>query len=289
MEKIAAENPKHVRMTQIGMSEGVILKETEYYFNYKIREKVPSKPIYALDFLPSGRPVGTIAIVAGHHATEDAGPASALVFLERLLKSNTPLAERIKREFQVVIIPVVDVDQYSLPFNERIYTMTNNFYHRINVDQSPAFYTDYAGYIKFLKAPSETRAIAQAIKDRTKVAPLVLSFDLHEAASYSATRHPKGFFLNIPAKNDRDDLVEAVDKRFGQSDLSIDPGFFERKSPRDPLSNFGDFSSSLGAIAFTQESPRLTRSRRGVVKSNIRVQMHIESMDAILERYFNTK
>lgn len=289
MEQIASLH-RDVKMRMIGYSGGEIYQETEYLFYFEISKTRPI-PMYALDIGPSEEKWGSIVVVAGHHATEPAGPVAALEFAERLLNSKTKFGEMLKKNYSITIIPVVDVDHFSLKFKDRVYSYrTNNFYHRTdqNGPEWEFFRPDYDRTLqKPLRAGPESRNVARAIQERTMGREFALAFDLHEAAQKDSGMPHDGFFIATPEQFDRDDLLDAVANRLTANKIPIDPIWKWRQITLGK--RFDQFAQSLGATSFTQESPRFEPDGTTIRNPSARVQMHLESMDEIIGRYLMLK
>ena len=123
-----------VELWTIGESDGIIFEWCVPYGRRRYggaKEDIGAREIYALDILPRKEKKGLVFVVAGHHSVEPAGPAAAIEFGERLLNSDSKLLDIIRDYIQITIIPMVDVDYFSLPVYKRIYGTLNNFYHKL--------------------------------------------------------------------------------------------------------------------------------------------------------------
>ena len=125
------EDNDGVKVSTIGNSDGVVFERLDSITLYGgERKDIGKRSIYALDIEPRKDKIGQFFIVAGHHPVEPAGPAAAIQFVAELLKSTSAEARTLRDHYHITVIPMVDVDYFSLPVRKRIYTTTNNFYHK---------------------------------------------------------------------------------------------------------------------------------------------------------------
>lgn len=268
---------------------GIYNKQMEFYEKCKDNTK---HDIMALDFFPSEEKKGEIVIVAGHHANEPAGPEAAIEFAQRYAQSSSPLAIELKKHYQLTIIPVIDVDQYARPINDRKYGPKNDFYDVI--DQEGEEYLESNGQYIPVAASPEAKAVANAVKKRCEDAPLLLAFDLHE------TSNVDGFEIILNKDKEitsiEKETVDEIGKKFyvraPRYNMYTEewsyPGIINRDTQEKI---FCDFTTKLGAQSYSFETPSSLEIGSSMERKQIylglekRVEMDLIGLDGVISRY----
>ena len=228
--------------------------------------------IYALDINPTGEVKGQVFVVAGHHATEPAGPEAAMAFARRYLESDTELAQQLKENVRVTVIPEVNVDMYALPMENRPYDTMNG------------------GYSGEKATWMEERAVKSCVEERTADVPYLLGFDLHETDEeifhgFGVVQFEPGEDGEViidPVKDYGRAAAERIERegyRLIHSDKDMgNDGLLPEKS--DTPMCFDGYSAAKGAFAYTFETPSFHNTMRE------RVEMDLIGMDELFARVF---
>lgn len=221
-------------------------------------------PVYALHIDATNKqPQGCIVVVAGHHAKEPAGPEAAIAFAQHYIQSETTIAQQLKEQYNVIVIPVIDIDGFSREEVFRRYNYDfNEDYHLID------------------RAPLTQQAVAKYIQERSKEAPLCLAFDLHEGF-----RPYNGFALFTAFPKDKTDLSleKHIMSRLEKDSYTVNtveiPEKIQPITYVDRPGGFDMFCAELGAYAFTFESqnPDFTLQER--------IETHLTGIDEGIRKY----
>ncbi len=265
-----------VEVSVIGESDGIVFEGLDFLTYRGKRDDVGKRNIYAIDIQPRISKKGQFFITAGHHPVEPAGPAAAIEFVDELLRSNSTAARNLRDHYQVTIVPMVDVDYFSLPSRRRIYTTSNNFYHRLDSEEFDPDGRTAVG------AGPEAKAVAKLFQERTKD-NRAFTFDLHESWYESKYEPRSGFYIfqyeDTGKKRFASRGVEAVKK----ADIPTDGEITEQdvnNIRRDHDGLFTGYAERLGHCGIIQESVTSIRGKKVPLES--RVKMHLTSMSAII-------
>ena len=228
--------------------------------------------IYALDLKPSGEVRGQVFVVAGHHSTEPAGPEAAMAFARRYLESDTELAQQLKENVRVTVIPVVNVDMYALPLENRPYDTLNS------------------GYDGKRGKWMEERAVMSCVEERTADVPYRLAFDIHETDTeifhgFGVIQFEPGDDGEVIIKPEKDygraaaERIEREGYRLIHSDKDMGNDGLLPEEKATPMC-FDGYSAAKGAYAYTFETPSSHNTMRE------RVEMDLIGMDELFARVF---
>ncbi len=233
----------------------------------------PGLEILALDLMPLGQKKGQIFIIAGHHPDEKMSQFPAIEFGRRLLSSQSPEVLSLRQNYQITIIPVVDIGQTN--FRSKL---THNFINR-----------DYGTFKR-----SESKAVADAINSRSKGVDDLLVLDLHEH-SYSDARRSFFVIAGRPDVKEITAIAEAAVKKTAKQGHTPFPDTDHHATLSHPLSsvkngvmnievpgNLVEYVSKLGGTAFTVESPTLGK----IAERN---QIQLTLIDEIIFQFITRK
>ncbi len=273
MESIGSKN-QGIRLSKLGESSGTQGAQD------KLRS-VPKDTIYAIDFFPQREKRGQVFIVAGHHVIEPAGIVAALEFAEKYKHSNSEFALRLKKHYQVTVVPLIDIDEYKKPPHERANFRKLNLHY----DQLQSILaSDDCGAkrhnLKHVssKDPSEVwdeeLIMGRMVYQRTINSIPFISFDLHEHGKYG-----KGFFLYAYSEDSYkfgSELMLSIENKIDKESLPVHSEV-DRDMPRKGRT-FSEFLSEMGGLGLTFESPLSEHLHN-------RVRMHISGIDELIYQW----
>jgi hypothetical protein len=225
-----------------------------------------SQDIYAIDILSNDKPKGQIYVVAGHHGPEPAGSEAAMVFIEKFLNSNTAFAKKLKNSYNISVIPVVDVDEYTKPLEDRNYHDLNQHYHFLS------------------EARPEEKAVGNFFYER-KNASYNLTFDLHETGKVQFN----GFGLIELLQNPKKKYSPCAIARLKSKGYPLLNDLYFANGVARSIScvgTFTHFSHIEGADAYIFETPSLYASLKDRAQMDLLVMDEIISQ-ILLEKEFN--
>lgn len=271
-----------VKVSKIGESDGIVFDGSSGISTYYgERQDIGRRNIYAVDIKPQESKSGQIFILAGHHSVEPAGPAAAIQFVHELLKSNSIAARKLRDSYQITVVPMVDVDYFSLPVNQRIYTTSNNHYDKLNCDDE--FYSWDLWRVQ--GAGPEAKAVAKLFRERTKDAR-AFAFDLHESWYESKFEPRSGFFIFQYEDTSKTGFGKIGLDAVKNAKLPVDSVITESNIRRQFSGMFTAYAEKLGHLGFTQESVTSIRGKR--IHRDVRVNMHLACMDIVIRELMDS-
>ena len=269
-----------VLVTDIGESDGIVFDGSTGMSTYfGERHDIGKRSIYAIDIEPSKSKKGQFFIVAGHHPVEPAGPVAAIQFVNELLQSNSPSARILRDHYQVTVVPMVDVDYFSLPVKRRIYTTSNNHYNSLDCEE---FYSWDQWRVQ--GAGPEAKAVAKLFRERTRDVR-AFTFDLHESWYESKFEPRHGFFIFQYEDTEKSGFAKIGLDAVRNANLPVSGIETECNIRRSFSGMFTAYAEKLGHLGFTQESVTSIRGKR--VHRAVRANMHLVSMDAVIREVMN--
>jgi predicted deacylase len=283
MRALAAQYPSQIELSEVGKTTGWVTKRTEYGFYFEVTE-VPPTTFHSLSVLPRGEKKGEILIVSGAHATEPAGPAASMAFVDRLMKSDLPAAKRIRKHYRVTVVPMIDADHFGAPWETREYSyLTNNSYQRMKYE--PHWET-FKGFTKIMDPGNEARGVANLAKTLSKGKLARIAIDLHESQSHpsqvggGAEGPVNGAFIIYPHQVDAKDPLTALE-RLEANGFSVDRRFTQ---PEFQRGQFMMYAQDLGYTAFTPETIGYTPTGEPRKPAD-RIQEHLIMLDELIGRF----
>ncbi|MDP7079734.1 MAG: hypothetical protein QF415_07585 [Candidatus Undinarchaeales archaeon] len=265
------------------------------------------KPISFVNLSYTDSPDSTIVITAGRHSPEYGGAEAAMELVDRVLAS--PEMQAYLQHGEVTIVPVVHVDEYSKPADERMpgfkmvgyhipspdsykrYDACHNSGHEGHfIDPKPPSYegefthydqifdaeADKGGwggppYREHTAIPKETYAVARLLEEKKEQGKVLFAADLHETDA-------DGFeYCTLVFDEELKGTADAMDAR-------VKEGYpTQGTQVKSGLNTFSGLCNAYGIDAYTTEgSPRDEWRQRPLAE---RVEQQLLALDALFDHY----
>lgn len=285
---LLADSHSNATLNILGQSDGIVFDKFVFGNYFGEKQDIGQHNIYSLDIEPEESCYGNIIIISGHHAIEPAGPAAAMTFAQNYLSGAF---EEVKRHYNVSIIPMVDVDNFSRPVEKRTYSHFNDFYHIL--EEGREFEHEYKG-LKPLRASRENLVVADGVKNRIDSSPKTISIDLHETLALDCD----GMYILSPRKTTSKLSPQKAARAVGEANFQLCTSYTEYNIydgygvfSTENHQTFMEYTEDLGALSYTSETPIgfFKKSLSGSVEEKLpfetRISMHLTVIESLINQF----